>query len=533
MTTCPPPASSRIVSTPLDAAEESRTHLPPFMGLRETPYVNLRVAIEHAVANCAKLKERIAAAGLTNLDLNVKSAIYAAEDLLKSEGRPTEPDVSAIAAVHLYTQESPLYCCMNNALREKQRDAVKPFYLFLKLLCFALSRAPRRENVCILRGVQLSLHREFDDERTITWWALSSCTKNLPTVKKFTGPDGPRTIFHVETDYAFDVSCWTACPEEEEFLLPCGVELKVLSKVDMGNDLWMIHLKQIGPPLLFDLAGTPLLIAPSPPSQMIAAERNGPTEATTTSSCVSTAAILEDPLSISSAVPEATVTRAHSIVHAPIVKTAGQFFCDICQVDVLGEENWHLHVIGKQHRKATTGSLSGPCYPAASAELATTAKPPLPVAPTHPRFDEDRAAPSSLSIDASPCVHACRNAPCNFLSASLQQLVDHEPWCSHRQPGGFHCAACGVPVCGADNWAAHTNSARHMRKVQLPVIWLPATYTATSSAPPTSTPMWSSPADATMNSCFRCDLCGVTICGPSNYLQHLEGAAHRRREGRR
>ena len=48
-----------------------------------------------------------------------------------------------VAAIHLYTQENPIYGTLNAALRSENRDTVKPYWGYIKLLQTALFKLPK------------------------------------------------------------------------------------------------------------------------------------------------------------------------------------------------------------------------------------------------------------------------------------------------------------------------------------------------------------------------------------------------------
>ena len=104
--------------------------------------------------------------------------------------------------------------------------------------------------------------------------------------------------------------------------------------------------------------------------------------------------------------------------------------------------------------------------------------------------------------------------------------------------GQFHCHVCDAPVCGELNWSIHLGSDRHKRKAELNSLGIrdpvqggapPAGGSGNGGGLPGVTA--STGFAASMNATFfRCDVCGVTICGSSNYRQHLDAKEHKKRE---
>ncbi|CAF1435905.1 unnamed protein product [Didymodactylos carnosus] len=122
------------------------------------------------------------------------------------------------AAIYLYTMES-IYGELNQALRDKNR--------------------------------QTDLSAQFTESETFVWWGLSSCTISLSVLLKeqFLGKTGVRTLFNVECMNGKAIKNHSHYQSENEvLLLPCSY-FEVLGKIDQGNGLHTIHIRQIEPPV--------------------------------------------------------------------------------------------------------------------------------------------------------------------------------------------------------------------------------------------------------------------------------------------
>eukprot|EP00048_Salpingoeca_helianthica_P002946 m.62438 g.62438 ORF g.62438 m.62438 type:complete len:213 (+) comp12405_c0_seq1:891-1529(+) len=88
-------------------------------------------------------------------------------------------DASEVGAIHLYTQETPLYSVLNLRLRDALDTPLNPCLLpYLKLLLTALYKLPQHQ-VHVYRGVKLDIHLTYLVGEKITWWALSSTTTTM------------------------------------------------------------------------------------------------------------------------------------------------------------------------------------------------------------------------------------------------------------------------------------------------------------------------------------------------------------------
>eukprot|EP01036_Dinobryon_divergens_P061457 gene61457-biopygen2988 len=91
-----------------------------------------------------------------------------------------------------------LYYLLNKALREKNRDNIKPFVKILWLLMQALKKAPPCPHPVVYRGVKEDLSRQFIMKgQKITWPGFSSTTSSLDVLSQdiFLGT---KTMFHIE-----------------------------------------------------------------------------------------------------------------------------------------------------------------------------------------------------------------------------------------------------------------------------------------------------------------------------------------------
>src|SRR5206468_3530440 len=104
-------------------------------------------------------------------------------------------------AIRLYTlewqpKENSLFYLLNKTLRSDDRQLLRPWFLFLRLIMTALSHllsAP----LTVYRGVNMNLADKYPQGTTITWWGLSSCMKknNLLEKRLFLNKTGKRTLF--------------------------------------------------------------------------------------------------------------------------------------------------------------------------------------------------------------------------------------------------------------------------------------------------------------------------------------------------
>ena len=153
------------------------------------------------------------------------------------------------AAVVLYTMEdmprerSPYYV-MNAALREKNRQAVRPWRDFVWLLLHALRKLPPSKARVVYRGMAGS---ELEEGAELQWSAFSSTATKVDVMEVFLDAEeatsGPRTMIHLELTEPVgrDVSTFSLYPQECEVLLPPNVCFEVVSHYNAGSGLVIVR----------------------------------------------------------------------------------------------------------------------------------------------------------------------------------------------------------------------------------------------------------------------------------------------------
>jgi hypothetical protein len=150
----------------------------------------------------------------------------------------------------LYTLESELYARLNALLRQRNRDRLKPFFPYLKLLIDARCKLPRYAGV-VWRGVKgVNLLDKYPKGKEFFWWAFSSATKELSSLQNpmFLGTSGMRTVFNIQVKRGIDIarySIFQGDESEAEVLLFPGTKLRVVDSMDMGSGLKMVHVEEI------------------------------------------------------------------------------------------------------------------------------------------------------------------------------------------------------------------------------------------------------------------------------------------------
>jgi len=209
--------------------DEGQVGLPAITGLAATPMMNFGEALSPVV----KL--------LKGLKADVEEALEFAGDKKAKAGGLTKDE---IAAVYLYTTESPFYRSLNAALRHPDRSRVTPYFPYLRLLLSGLAKQKSYDKF-IYRGVAADLRAQYPVGSTVTWWGVSSCTSKLSVAQAFLGGKGKRTLFEIVPVQAVGIKSYSAFTGEEEYLLSPGTQLKVIDVTTDKDGLCTVRLEEI------------------------------------------------------------------------------------------------------------------------------------------------------------------------------------------------------------------------------------------------------------------------------------------------
>lgn len=165
------------------------------------------------------------------------------------------------ASINIYTQESPVYKVLNKLLFTGDRDSLKPWFPYLKLLLTALHKLPSCPGT-YFRSVSADIASQYPKGKRIVWWAFSSSTATIEALGTFMKPGKPRVLFSLDVQRVVDINKFSTFAKEDERLLLCGIPLEVKSTVKMAPNLTMVQMTE-------DLSCPPLIpgfgLKPPPP----------------------------------------------------------------------------------------------------------------------------------------------------------------------------------------------------------------------------------------------------------------------------
>eukprot|EP00756_Hemistasia_phaeocysticola_P022755 Hpha_TRINITY_DN15851_c4_g2::TRINITY_DN15851_c4_g2_i1::g.191495::m.191495 len=179
----------------------------------------------------------------------VRAASTAAKALLAMAKGKFTGTPEHIAALFLYTMDTPFYPSLNAVMRSPDRSKAMPYFGYLRLMFQALdSIAGVSRPKELYRGVALDLSSDHNVGSMVYWWGASSCTPTKAVAEGFLGSSGARTMFTVKPLSAVPIMEFSAFRGEEEWLLRPGTRLKVDQKIEKGDGLTEVVLSELPPP---------------------------------------------------------------------------------------------------------------------------------------------------------------------------------------------------------------------------------------------------------------------------------------------
>ncbi|CAF3985205.1 unnamed protein product, partial [Rotaria sp. Silwood1] len=132
------------------------------------------------------------------------------------------------------------------------REDLTQWFSYLKLFLTALHKLPSQSRR-VWRGIRgVNLSSKYTVGTKFAWWGVSSCTVDMKLLEsnKFLGKLGLRTLFSIECIDGKSVSAHSYFKNTEaEIILMPGSYFEVMGQLNPADDLHIIELKQIMPPM--------------------------------------------------------------------------------------------------------------------------------------------------------------------------------------------------------------------------------------------------------------------------------------------
>ncbi|CAF1237637.1 unnamed protein product [Adineta ricciae] len=157
-------------------------------------------------------------------------------------------------SIRLYTFEwqplrSSVQHLLNKTLRSGDRQQLRPWHLFLRLLLTALLHLPSTPLI-VFRSANMDLSSKYVVGKTITWCGFSSCVKRTNhEIDKHLHLNwaGRKTLFLVKCYSGKDIHRHSMHDNDNEVLLPPARRFNVVSSKGRGKGVCVIELNEIEP----------------------------------------------------------------------------------------------------------------------------------------------------------------------------------------------------------------------------------------------------------------------------------------------
>ena len=220
----------RLAETPSD----SHAAHSPIRGLERQPLVTLDEAIEPLEYVIPELEEMLSSVRESN--------DHPKDGLSRDES----------ASIRLYTLgwktlQTSFHYILNTALRSDDRRELSPWFPYLRLFLFSLSKLPSSTDRTFFCGATADVADGYPPGKVFVWWDFISCTSSMKYLERSFDRDGTKTIFIVECESVKDISEHSFYDAHDEYLLYPARQFRVLSSFDSSDHLKMIHLREIQP----------------------------------------------------------------------------------------------------------------------------------------------------------------------------------------------------------------------------------------------------------------------------------------------
>ena len=205
--------------------------LPPIYAHRSEKFVSIEQALEPVESQIENLRDYISIAK-NNCHFPSKYGLTCDQS----------------AAIYIYTMEwgdTTLNRLLNKALRSENRQALKVWFPYLKLLDTALDKLPTVKGR-VWRAHPFKIGKSFSQGQLVTWWSMNSCSSSIDVIKNILGNNENSTLFSIEAVNGIEVSDYTEDKNEGEIILRMDTQFHVRSSgLDHPNGLHVVHLVEI------------------------------------------------------------------------------------------------------------------------------------------------------------------------------------------------------------------------------------------------------------------------------------------------
>jgi len=190
-----------------------------------------------------------AVAPLVNIITDIEQMVWTVKHNAQNPEEGLTSDESASIALYTmewYPKEKSVFYILNEILRSENRQQMKPWFLYLKLIFKALSKLKTVSNI-VYQGTNIDLRDDYPKGKKFISWEFLTCTASIKTLEdeETFGKSGRRTLFTIECRTGKDIRRHAFDDSKDQVLLLPGRQFQVISSLNPDEELNIIQLEEM------------------------------------------------------------------------------------------------------------------------------------------------------------------------------------------------------------------------------------------------------------------------------------------------
>jgi hypothetical protein len=152
----------------------------------------------------------------------------------------------ALFTMEWYPKEKSFAFILNEILRSENKEQMKVWFRYLKLIFKALSKLTTISQT-VYQGTKDDLTRDYSKSKVFISWEFMICTNAIETLdnEENFGKTGRRTLFTIQCRSGKDIRRHANDPTKDQILLLPGRQFQTISSLNPDDDLCIIQLQEL------------------------------------------------------------------------------------------------------------------------------------------------------------------------------------------------------------------------------------------------------------------------------------------------
>ncbi|CAF1538555.1 unnamed protein product [Adineta steineri] len=196
-----------------------------------------------------------ATAPLAEIVADIDQMVWIVKQNSQNPEQGLSSDESASIALYTmewYPKENSFFYILNEALRSENRQQMKPWFRYLKLVFQALSKLKTVSNI-VYHGTNTDISKDYPKGKIFVNWEFLNCTPSINTLEseEHFGKEGQRTLFTIDCRSGTDISRHAFDQAKSQVLFFPGCQFQVVSCLSPSHGLNIIQLEEMKSPYSF------------------------------------------------------------------------------------------------------------------------------------------------------------------------------------------------------------------------------------------------------------------------------------------